>query len=618
VNWQQLRAFLWLEWRLRVNQLKRAGVASVVIISILAVGAIVLSVTAFFLALFVGKSLLPRVSPTVVMFIWDGVIVTFLFCWLIGLLTELQRAELLSLEKFLHLPVSLKGAFLINYVSSLVSFTLIVFVPAMVGLAIASVASRGATMLVVFPLAAGFIFVVTSVTFQFRGWLASLMVNKRRCRTVLTLVTAGIILTAQLPNLINVFRPWDRRGPDDAAARMAAELAKLNQPTPAATVDAAKQEELRAAIVAQYEAEVAARRRQQLARAERIATIVNLAAPPGWLAYGAKAAAEGGVLPAVLATLAFSLLGAASVRRSYRTTLRIYTGQFSAGVATPPAAPAAAETTAKPGEKPSVALLEKRLPWVSEYASAIAVACFRSLTRAPEAKLLLLTPIIMVLVFGGMFLSRTQHLMPEIVRPLFASGAITMILFTMVQLVGNQFGFDRSGFRAYVLSSAPRRDILIGKNLAFAPLPLGLGVIGLVLVQWVYPMRFDHLVASVAQMISMFLVFCLVANLLSIIAPMPIAAGTLKPANPKGKIILIHVAFVFLFPVALAPTLIPLGVEAITQWISGLKAVPVCLILSLIELALAAFLYWIIVNGQGRLLHSREQRILEIVTAKVE
>ena len=55
---------------------------------------------------------------------WDGIVLAFLFIWMIGLITELQRTEALSLDKFLHLPVSPIGAFLINYLSSLFSVSL--------------------------------------------------------------------------------------------------------------------------------------------------------------------------------------------------------------------------------------------------------------------------------------------------------------------------------------------------------------------------------------------------------------------------------------------------------------------------------------------------------------
>ena len=36
----------------------------------------------------------------------------------------------------------------------------------------------------------------------------------------------------------------------------------------------------------------------------------------------------------------------------------------------------------------------------------------------------------------------------------------------LVQFLANQFGFDRDGFRALILSPADRRLILLGKNLA--------------------------------------------------------------------------------------------------------------------------------------------------------
>ena len=113
-------------------------------------------------------------------------VVAFLFFWMIGLLTELQRAEGLALDKFLHLPVSPAGAFLINYLSSLFSLTLIVFVPAMIGLiARAGRSPMGPAMLLALPLLAAFVLAVTAVTYQFQGWLASLMTNPRRRRTVI-------------------------------------------------------------------------------------------------------------------------------------------------------------------------------------------------------------------------------------------------------------------------------------------------------------------------------------------------------------------------------------------------------------------------------------------------
>jgi hypothetical protein len=119
------------------------------------------------------------------MYVWDGIVLVFLMFWMIGLLTELQRTEVLSLQKLLHLPVSLAGTFVINYLGSLVSVSLVVFFPAMIGLCIALVAAKGPAMLLVFPLLASFLLLVTAITYQFQGWLAALMVNPRRRRTII-------------------------------------------------------------------------------------------------------------------------------------------------------------------------------------------------------------------------------------------------------------------------------------------------------------------------------------------------------------------------------------------------------------------------------------------------
>src|SRR5262249_44940187 len=127
VNRQHLKAFVWLRWRLLVNQLKRGGLANVVLLILAAIAASILVGFLFLVFFFVGLVPLAKASPAFVMYVWDGLVVGFLFCWMIGLITVLQRSEVLSLDKFLHLPVSLAGVFFLNYLSSLVSLTLLVF-----------------------------------------------------------------------------------------------------------------------------------------------------------------------------------------------------------------------------------------------------------------------------------------------------------------------------------------------------------------------------------------------------------------------------------------------------------------------------------------------------------
>src|SRR5262249_45486402 len=156
-------------------------------------------------------------------------------------------------------------------------------------------------------------------------------------------------------------------------------------------------------------------------------------------------AAEGGFTTPLLCTFGLTLIGSASLYRAYQTTVRLYKGQFTSDVRRQPITRRVRPVSDNP------ALLERSLPWTSESVSAVALAGIRSLTRAPEAKMLLLTPIILAFIFGAAVL-RNSAAIPEGARPLLALAAVTVTTLTMSQFVGNQFGFDRSGFRVFILS----------------------------------------------------------------------------------------------------------------------------------------------------------------------
>jgi hypothetical protein len=129
---------------------------------------------------------------------------------------ELQRTEPLSLSKLMHLPISTNGAFLINYLSSLISVSLILFLPAMLGITLGVALGQSPLFLLLLPLLAAFLFMVTALTYQFQGWLASLMANKRRRQ-----------IQGQLDGAIEASRR--RHAPDDGdeAGRAARSIAHL-------------------------------------------------------------------------------------------------------------------------------------------------------------------------------------------------------------------------------------------------------------------------------------------------------------------------------------------------------------------------------------------------------
>jgi hypothetical protein len=609
VSWQHLQTFLWLRWRLLVNQWRRAGALNAVLMMIFTFGAVAIVVPLSIGCFVLGLYVIPMAAPDHLMYAWDGLILAFLFFWGIGLVTELQRTEPLALSQFLHLPVSVKGAYLINYVSSLLRLSLIFFGPVMLAFGLALVYVKGILFLPVLLSLAGLVLLVTALTYQFQGWLAALMSNPRRRRAVIVGTTAAIVLLAQLPNLLNFLTPWGAFAGKDKAAALALESAKLKNAHRDGEIDDKELERRQQELVQKGLNST----RQQLEQWKQAARLANMALPVGWLPYGVMAAAEGRVLPSILGFLGMALLGSASLWRAYRTTMGLYQGQTTNRPARP--APAATEAAPVRNRRRSSLMLEARLPGISEPVAAIALAGFRALVRSPEAKMMLLTPLIMIPIFGSM-LWRARDRMPELTRPLVAIAGMALVLLGVLQVMGNQFAFDRDGFRVYVLSAARRRDILLGKNLVFVPVVLGMTALLLLILEVVSPMRLDHLLAMLPQCISMFLLFCILTNLISIYAPFYVAAGSLKPSNPKLTTVLLQLVMIFfLFPLIQGLTLLPLGIEALLRLFGFSAAAPICLMLTSAQCALVVLVYHFVLVWEGGLLQAREQRILEIVTS---
>jgi ABC-2 type transport system permease protein len=609
-NWQHLKAFVWLRWRLLANGWRRGGQVNYVITMVFAVCALVAALPLFVGGCLAGLFLLGKLSPVHLLYVWDGLCVAFVFLSCVGLLTELQRTESLSLSKFLHLPVSLEGAFFINYLSSLFSLTTVLFVPILFGLALGLAFSKGMLLLITLPLSAAFLLTVTALSYQFQGWLASLMSNPRRRRTVIVAATAVFILCAQLPNLLNLFAPWQQQA--DRSSALVRELEGLNRDFQAKKFDAQEHLRRQQQIMEKHEQENKAALAATAQKWQRAIKLLNWVLPIGWFPLGVMEAAEGNVLVPSLALVLLTTIGAGSLWRSYRTTLQLYRGQFTARKSRAAKAPDAKTSSFAPAT--GTQFLERRLPGLSEPVSAIALAGLRSLLRSPEAKMMLMTPLIMSLVAGGAIL-RHPNAVPLDLRPLTAFGAMIMVLFGMMQIMGNQFGCDRDGFRVFVLCAAPRRDILLGKNLAFFPLAAAMAGMLLALLEVLCPLRVDHLLAMPPQFVSMFLLFCLLVNLTSIYAPFYIAAGALKPGSPKMLIVLLQMAmFMVFFPLSQLPTLLPLGIEALAEQFGWTRGVPIFLLLALVECVAVAFLYRWALAWQGGLLERREQQILQAVT----
>ncbi len=519
--------------------------------------------SAFVVGYFVGAGSLTNTSSEVLLIVWDIIVAAFLFFWIIGIASELQRSEIIDLPRLMHLPVSLRGAFLINYLASHATLSLITVAPAMLGIIAGLVAGRGWQMALLALPTAGLIFAVTAWTYCFRGWLSALMLNARRRRAIIVWITIGIMLIAQAPNLyFNLVRDADSTSFDWSMG---------TQIPPA------------------------------LDNAQRFI-------PPLWIGLSARSlAAQSDPRPALFSGLALLLLAGLGVRVAYRSTVKFYSGKSGR--------PARQHLRTTPE---STAFLERKIPFVTDEVSAIATASFRCITRSPELKMALGSAVAMVIVFGVIFLRPDSGMMPGATRSWALFGAINLALMIANQLYANQFGADRDGFRGYVLAPISCRDLLIGKNLALLPILIGVAWALLIILTIVWQMPAVALIRSSIQATSAVLLVLTIGNFTSIYLPYHMTPGTLKPSRTAPHIMVALVIFTFILPILLLPIAAPMIIEDILT-LTGQSPLPwMTFGGAIVTLPLIALIYWLSLGPLGRTLEERKLSILQAVTRPVE
>jgi len=250
----------------------------------------------------------------------------------------------------------------------------------------------------------------------------------------------------------------------------------------------------------------------------------------------------------------------------------------------------------------------------------MAVAQFRSMTRAPEVRMMLDMGLFMAIFLPAMIFWRGGSPMrfPDAGKPFVGTGAVVMVLFSLLQLVCNQFGCDRDGFRSLVLLPTPRERLLLGKNLAVLPLAAGVALVPLVAVAVLAKLSVAVTLATVLQFAAAFLMYCTIGNLASILVPYRIAAGSLKPTKQSWQTALAMMLVHFSFPVVISPVFIPPALGFGLERLAGLPASLVNLTSALVLVVAFAALYAFTLRPLGRLLQRRETKILHAVTEALE
>jgi len=582
MNWSQLLTILWLRWRLTRNQLFRGGQLNTVITGIIVVVGLAMGVGGGIAGVVTGSLVLSETSPKVILVVWDVIIGAFLFFWMIGIITEIQRSETIDISRMLLLPISLRDIFLVNYLASHLTLSIILFLPGMLGLSVGLIFGRSWSMIWLLPLVLTFIFMITAWTYCLRGWLVTLMVNKRRRRAIIAVITFTFILVSQLPNIfVNVLNDHKRHRPNTT------ESVQSDQQT---TTHPKSSDE---------------------STLSHVVLAAHNYVPFLWTGNGAMSLATGNAWPAVLGATGMFLIGGLGLRRAYRTTFRFYQGQTT-GRNTSRITKVEKSITARRNP------LERQLPCVPEEAVALSLAFFRSLVRAPEVKMALATNIILLLIFGSMILLRRSATLGDNFKPFIATGAIAFTFLGMCQLMFNQFGFDRGGFRKLVLLPVPRKYILLGKNLAILPIVVGIGIILLVLVKVSLSISFIIIIATSFQLVAAFLLLSMAGNLLSVLVPYRIAPGSLKATKAPAMTTLLIFASHLLFPIAMIPIFLPPALGLLSSSLGWLPSAKANFFLSVVLLALLALFYRLSLTSLGNLLQRREKKILQVVTQEVE
>lgn len=666
-TFQHFQTFVWLRWKIRTNQLRNSSSIGRALAAVLLALILMVTVSCFVGGVAIG-ALIPRLfSREYYFLLWDGLVAAFVFAWVIHIATDLQRSDAITFERILHLPVSYFEAFAVNYLSSLVNVHFLGLIAFFGGLILGSCFSIGLiSLLIAIPFLV-FVFALTTLTYQLQGWLALVMENPRRRRLVMIATPIVIVALSQVPTFLasqfakrmdnagktvqvtphaaedqpkldpadipsenqggvpaNV--PTDESGPPALPSSENAAIAIDDAEKPSVDADAPPApvltaEEIQESNLQKQKSQRASVRKQSFGVFVSLVRILNLAFPPLWMA-GCVESIISGTSHVIWLTMAMFVVGVLSIRRNYQQTIRHYRGEIGAK-ALPSKSPKvdqsvpSAESQTNPiGAK--ARMIEWEIPFVSESTAAIITMTWQTMMRAPEVKIYLILPF-----FAPIFLFAVLHSLQlpkidELKAAIVVCGA-AFTLFISTGILGNQFGFDRAGFRAFVLSPIRRDRILLGRNLATS-LVLLLQTFFLALAIGLYfGISLDVLLSAILLSASMLPLYALMVNLMSILAPFPIAAGAMQPKHFDLLPVLMSLVLSMLMPMITGIALVPLGIEWLVRtYLPVLAFLPIAMLLSVLWLAGSLLIYRWLLPYEGKLLASKEQKLLQIVTSKIE
>lgn len=564
---RQCLALAALKWRLLCRTwTTRRSVAMVLTLSLYGTfGALFSALAALGLFLLGAHAAANAETPAQWLALLDVPAGLFLFFWLWGLLLELQRSDLIDLRKLLHLPVSLRMVYFMNFIASLAGPLTLGAVPAAAGLLAGLAWVLGPS--VILPGAAlvlAFVLMLAAWAHFVRGWLAVAMENKRRRQVVLTALPLLFVLLGQVPSIISQLA---------VAGGGAGDAGRLS------AVDV-----------------------------EGWFALFHFVFPPAWVSWGLWAAVHG--VWATVAGVLAALLGAAALGLSlgHRATLRHYTG---AGAALPAAGPAPV-TPAKAGGRPgSAPATLRRLPGCGDDTAALAWGFFISGVRHPGMRMQLIMPVCMGALLFAMYRRGAYGGMPGNEAAWLPTAALVWPFLNFGMHLLNVFGGDGNGFRGLMLLPTPRRRFLIAKHLALFPFVAVLA--GLFGVAGALLSGGGAVLAglSLLHVLYLYLAFCAVGCWTSVGLPFRMGRDMLRARSNRSNFMLAGLLAMLVMGVLFTPTGLVLGRGGAARALGGAVNPWAGLAVSLAMVAAAAAACrWSVIHA-GDWLHAREARVLE-------
>lgn len=634
--------FIWLRFRLRYNQVTHSSKLAQAL-GMLGIAFVACATLSVWMGGLLGGYFFTRLVGVENHFLlWDGLLLIATVSWAIHVLNEAQRGDPITFDKILHLPITPAQAFVVNYLSSLGSTVFFMTVGGFLGFILGSIFVLGWVGFLFLIPTACFLFSMTALTYWLQGWLAAVMANPRKRQTVLVAIPIVIIALVQIPVQTLNWSTDRERGKIAQQKATSPPAAEAVVESKADSVDSGVQPEAAAENVPDQNADAAAaaelspeearekrkqeraeRRREELARWKQAFTIANYVFPPLWTAGAVQAWTVPGLrwwLP-LGTSVAMVLAGGVALRASYRSTLQYWRGEWDLG------SKSKRQGSQGPVEIPKEVLanssgrvpwIERRLPWVSEEASAVATMTWTAMLRAPEVKLYLFLPLLAPAILGMVFRKGLSSF-NDYWKGLVLCGFSAFAMLVASGIAGNMFGYDRSGFRAFVLSPMDRRSLLLGRNLAYAPLIAVLTLSATFVFCLLYQVGLGMSLLAMLITLTMLGPYLLVMNWMAILTPFPIASGSVQPKHFDFGSVVLNLVLSMILPFILGVSLLPIGAQFLLgKLLPTLDGWPLGIPLSILLFVGSLWLHRTVLPYQAKLLEKREKELLRIVTSKVE